>query len=117
MVLFQQEQLLLLTCTYSVHFNLDLWGPLDPNEFHPERFPTRRHTMAWLPFGVGPRNCIGMRFALLEMKMALVRLLKTYTLVDCGEKTRKPFQQLREVIVISPKETIVKLQRRNKHQG
>jgi cytochrome P450 len=98
---------------YNLHYNPNLWGPLDPNEFHPERFDTKRHPMAWLPFGVGPRNCIGMRFALLEMKMLLVRLLKTYTLIDCGEKTRKPFQQLEEVRVIAPKELVVKLQRRD----
>jgi cytochrome P450 len=99
---------------YNLHYNPDLWGPLNPYEFHPERFTTKRHPMAWIPFGVGPRNCIGMRFALLQMKMVLVRLLKTYTLVDCGEKTHKPFQQLEEVIVITPEKAVVKLQRRNK---
>jgi cytochrome P450 len=98
---------------YNLHYNPDLWGPLDPNEFHPERFATKRHPMAWIPFGIGPRNCIGMRFSLLEMKMLLVRLLKTYTLIDCGEKTRKPFEQLEQVFVIAPKETIVQLRRRN----
>jgi thromboxane-A synthase len=101
---------------YNLHYNTDLWGPLNPHEFHPERFTTKRHPMAWIPFGAGPRICMGTRFALLEMKMVLIRLLKTYTLVACGEKTHRPFQQLEEVLVISPKETIVKLQRRNKQQ-
>lgn len=100
---------------YNLHYNPNLWDPLDPHEFHPERFATKRHPMAWIPFGAGPRNCVGMRFALLEMKMLLVRLLKTYTLVDCGEKTRKPFQKLGEVGVITPKEAIIQLQRRNEH--
>jgi thromboxane-A synthase len=101
---------------YNLHYTPDLWGPLNPHEFHPERFATKRHPMAWIPFGAGPRNCVGMRFALLEMKMLLVRLLKTYTLVDCGEKTRKPFQQLGEIGVITPKEAVVKLQRRDEQQ-
>jgi cytochrome P450 len=99
---------------YNLHFNPDLWGPLDPNEFHPERFATKRHPMAWIPFGAGPRNCVGMRFSLLEMKMLLVRLLKTYTLIDCGEKTHKSFEQLQEIFVIAPKELYVRLQRRDK---
>jgi thromboxane-A synthase len=101
---------------YNVHFNPDLWGPVDPHEFHPERFATKRHPMAWIPFGAGPRNCVGMRFALLEMKMLLVRLLKTYTLVDCGEQTHKPFEKLKEIIVVAPEAAIVRLQRRDQQR-
>ncbi|CAF1489845.1 unnamed protein product [Adineta steineri] len=106
---------LIVVDIYNLHYNPDLWGPLNTHEFHPERFATKRHPMAWFSFGVGPRNCVGMRFALLEMKMLLVRLLKTYTLIDCGEKTRKPFQELTEMAVIAPKEAIVELQRRDQH--
>ena len=100
---------------HNLHYNSILWGPEDPYEFYPERFATKRHPMAWIPFGAGPRNCIGMRFSLLEMKMLLVRLLKTYTLIDCGEQTRKSFQQLHEDIVVSPEEVVVRLQRRDEH--
>jgi cytochrome P450 len=98
---------------YHLHYNPDLWSPLNPHEFHPKRFATKRHPMAWLPFGAGPRNCVGMRFALLEIKMLLVLLLKTYTLVDCGEKTRKSFRELEDIGVIAPKNVFVKLQRRD----
>jgi cytochrome P450 len=54
---------------YSIHFDPLIWGPIDPHEFHPERNLTKRHPCAFLAFGVGPRNCIGMKFAQMEIKL------------------------------------------------
>jgi cytochrome P450 len=98
---------------YGLHFDPDLWGPVDPHVFHPERFATKRHPMAWIPFGAGPRNCVGMRFALTELKLLVVRLLKTYSIVDCGEQTREPFENLKEYLAIAPEHVIVQLQHRH----
>ena len=42
-----------------------------------------------MPFGNGPHNCIGMRLALLETKMAMTKILKRYTILP-SEKTREP---------------------------
>ncbi|CAF3661987.1 unnamed protein product [Rotaria sordida] len=98
---------------YDLHFNPDLWGPVDPHIFYPERFATKRHPLAWVPFGAGPRNCVGMRFALLEIKELLVRLLKIYSIIDCGEQTHNSIKELTETFVIFPKKIIVRLQRRD----
>ncbi|CAF3064566.1 unnamed protein product [Rotaria sp. Silwood2] len=98
---------------YSLHFNPDLWGPVGPHTFYPERFATKRHPLAWIPFGAGPRNCVGMRFALMEMKIVLIRLLRIYSIIDCGQQTHQPFKELEEFMVISPKKALVRLQLRD----
>ncbi|KAH9509394.1 hypothetical protein Btru_045782 [Bulinus truncatus] len=52
----------------------------DPDKFDPERFnqenSSLRDPMAFMPFGYGPRQCIGMKMAYLELKMALAMSLR-----------------------------------------
>ena len=46
---------------------------------------------AFLPFGQGPRGCIGMRFALLEAKLALASIIRKYNLSP-SSKTQEPLE-------------------------
>lgn len=39
----------------------------------------------YMPFGAGPRNCIGMRFALVMMKLAMVEILQRFSFSVCKE--------------------------------
>ena len=77
---------------YSVQHSSKFYS--DSEKFIPERFlPENKHKLipyTFLPFGLGPRNCIGFRFAMLEMKLALVRLLSTYRLVKCERTPETP---------------------------
>lgn len=65
----------------------------DPEKFDPERFSEdNKHNinpMAYMPFGVGPRNCIGSRFALCELKVLLYQIL-LHMEVSPSKKTKLP---------------------------
>jgi cytochrome P450 len=91
----------------SIHFNRDLWGPDDPHEFIPERHLIKRHPISWMAFGNGPRNCVGMRFAIMELKICLTRLLSQYKIL-AGDKLEDNFH-LTELSVIHPKAIFIKL--------
>jgi cytochrome P450 len=66
---------------YAVHRHAQLWD--DPSEFDLDRFaPARakaRPRCAYLPFGAGPRVCIGATFAMLEATVILATLLRAFT--------------------------------------
>ncbi|CAF4681721.1 unnamed protein product, partial [Rotaria sp. Silwood2] len=78
----------ILADVHAIHYSTDLWGPEDPNLFIPERHAVKRHPLAYMGFGVGPRNCVGMRFALMELKLCLARLLHIYNILP-GENIEK----------------------------
>jgi cytochrome P450 len=67
----------------GIHRDPRLWD--DPREFRPDRFldedaAKARHRMAYLPFGTGPRICIGSSFALQELVLVLATILQRYEL-------------------------------------
>ncbi|KAL7645340.1 UNVERIFIED_CONTAM: hypothetical protein RMT77_003726 [Armadillidium vulgare] len=76
---------------YSIHRDPRHYE--DPEKFDPERFSQSakagRPPMVYLPFGSGPRNCIGWRFALMEAKVALVHILKDFVFIP-SKKTQVP---------------------------
>jgi cytochrome P450 len=82
-----------LVCPYLLHRDPDNWP--DPNRFDPERFAPggpkeRLHAYAYLPFGGGPRLCIGNQFALMEMQILLAMLVRKFDLKAANERLVKP---------------------------
>ena len=57
---------------------------------------------AFLPFGQGPRGCIAMRFALLEMKLAVANIVRSFSLLP-SSKTKEPLETDPKCVIPYPK--------------
>ncbi|XP_011865314.1 PREDICTED: cytochrome P450 9e2-like [Vollenhovia emeryi] len=107
------------TKPYTIKKGQGIWVPVyglqhdpkyfkDPEKFDPDRFRGERkkdslNCGAYLPFGVGPRMCIGNRFALLETKVLLFHLMARCDLKTC-EKTSIPLKLARDGFNVNAKD-------------
>ncbi|XP_022290648.2 cytochrome P450 3A24-like [Crassostrea virginica] len=80
---------------WVLHHSDKLWE--DPEKFDPERFSpenqAKMNPYQYMPFGFGPRICIGKRLAITEMKVAIIKLLKEFVVLKCN-KTKIPPKML-----------------------
>ena len=88
----------------AIHFDPEHYA--NAANFDPEHFSKEakaaRHPYAFLAFGHGPRSCIGMRFALVEAKMALAKIIKEFVLLP-SNKTQEPLIDDPENAISYPK--------------
>ncbi len=86
---------------YGIHHAKTLWQ--DPEIFRPERFTPEasksRHSFSYLPFGAGPRMCIGNNFAIMEMQLLLYSILQRYDF----ELAPEADIELKPLITLRPK--------------
>ncbi|XP_060066309.1 cytochrome P450 3A8-like [Ylistrum balloti] len=96
----------------AIHKDPEFWP--EPEKFIPERFTAeakvKMDPFVYLPFGAGPRSCIGLRLAMLEMKMAIVRILQNYRPIKCP-KTKVPIETMK--IANRPLGFLMKFEKRN----
>ncbi|CAL1292656.1 unnamed protein product [Larinioides sclopetarius] len=97
---------------YLMHHDPDFWS--EPEIFDPERFSSKPNTegITYLPFGVGPRNCLGMRFAQLEAKLALANLVYKFN-IKLDDTQQDNLKILCRIRILAPSEVRVKLEPRN----
>lgn len=89
--------------TYVLHHDPEVWDK--PLEFNPDNFSPeakqKRDPYSYLPFGTGPRQCIGMRLALLEIKQGLFKIMQQFKFERAPETV--PVLEHRAVLIMAPK--------------
>ena len=86
-------------CIFALHRNPAYYP--NPNEFDPERFAPKnvkaRPNHHYIPFGAGPRHCIGNHFAIMEMQLLLAAMVQRFDfeLVEGQEIVMEPLITLR----------------------
>uniref|UniRef100_A0A2K6KKT2 unspecific monooxygenase n=1 Tax=Rhinopithecus bieti TaxID=61621 RepID=A0A2K6KKT2_RHIBE len=92
---------------YALHHDPKYWT--EPEKFCPERFSKKNKDSIdpyrYIPFGAGPRNCIGMRFALTNIKLAVIKALQNFSFETC-EETQIPLK-LNNLPILQPEKPIV----------
>ncbi len=93
----------LLFSIYEIHRHPDFWE--NPDDFNPARFEDERllkYSPYFLPFGAGPRMCIGNNFAMYEMILAIIQMVSKYRITPT-----KPDIEILPLITLKPKNAIL----------
>ena len=97
---------------FGLHRNEEYWE--NPLKFNPYRFMgdefQQRNPYCYIPFSAGPRNCIGQKFALLEVKICLYYVLKTFNLTSI--QAEKEIELCTDMITLSRNGVLIKFERR-----
>ncbi|CAL4138344.1 unnamed protein product, partial [Meganyctiphanes norvegica] len=92
---------------WSIHHDPEIYP--EPKKFKPERFlpeeRASRHSLSHLPFGAGPRNCIGLRFALLEAKLTLALTVQKF-IIKPAKCTKDPLPTIANGPLMNPKDGV-----------
>ncbi|KAL1384643.1 hypothetical protein pipiens_012997 [Culex pipiens pipiens] len=87
---------------YGIHHDPEFYA--DPERYDPDRFLpeelAKRNPYSFLPFGEGPRNCIGLRFGMMQARIGLATLLKDFR-IRMSSKTQEPLRIDAQKVVLT----------------
>lgn len=103
----------LWTLIPTLHRDPNIWGP-DSNEFKPERFAngiSKACTVpqVYIPFGLGPRLCLGRNFALVQLKIVIAIIVSKFTLALSPNYKHSPAYRM----IVEPGEGVYLLAQRH----
>ncbi|GJQ77925.1 Cyp6a9 [Trypoxylus dichotomus] len=91
----------------GIHYDPEYYP--EPEKFNPDRFSeenkANRHQFVYLPFGEGPRICIGLRFGLMQSRVGLALILKNFK-VKLSPRTKLPLGQNPGAFLLQPKNNV-----------
>lgn len=99
---------------YAIHHDPHIYE--NPDEFRPERFMSdelkQRPSVAFMPFGAGPRNCIASRLGMVQVRCSLIMLLKEFTFSTCDETIPMPIKfHPWKIVLASERQIILKVRK------
>ncbi len=87
---------MIMVAPWTIHRNAAVWR--DPDRFDPDRFMPGRDAEtrpgSYIPFGLGPRICVGAAFAMIESALILARLARRYDLEPVDPSSVRPVARL-----------------------
>lgn len=99
---------------WLIHNDPEFWP--EPEKFLPDRFAEEntesRQNGTYMPFGLGPRVCIGQKLGFLALKSALVKVVRDFRLTLCDEATGPPTLSVPSVILLPGGGVKVRLEHR-----
>ncbi|RWS00223.1 cytochrome P450 3A19-like protein, partial [Dinothrombium tinctorium] len=98
---------LVQAAVWQIHYSEHIYE--EPYAFKPERFSSKNrkniHPAAFLPFGVGPRICLGMQLANFEAKLLLTKILTKFK-IEMAEQTPKELELECHNVIMQLKEPL-----------